>query len=412
MTDADMPYLKTLPNFRKYIDGGAEIKHIKSIYPTITYPCHTTIATGVYPSKHGVLNNMPFYLPGAKDVPWLWYHDAVKVPDIFTAAKNAGYTTAAVFWPCTGNHPDIDWLIDEIWSSATVSGREAFKASGTSDELMREVVEKYDSFPERHHPEADTFVLECTAEIIRRYRPELLMLHPAQIDSYRHSYGVYSAQVSQGIREVDEHIGIIGRALEESGLIKSTNFVLTSDHGLMDTDRIYSPNAVLKKAGLITVENGAIKDWTAVCISAGMNALVYVKNRDAATLARVRAALRETIGCGVGEIYDAEQAAALGLSGDFSFALESDGITGFDDDWNEGYKSFAPKDFRLSRATHGYRPEKGPMPLFYAKGPSFSAVSLNYASLVDEAPTLAAAMGFEMPVTDGKIIKEILSEPK
>ena len=43
----DLAYLETLPNFRKYLSGGCRIERVRSIYPTITYPCHATMATGV-----------------------------------------------------------------------------------------------------------------------------------------------------------------------------------------------------------------------------------------------------------------------------------------------------------------------------------------------------------------------------
>jgi predicted AlkP superfamily pyrophosphatase or phosphodiesterase len=53
----DLGYLKTLPNFKKYLSGGAEIKSVRTIYPTLTYPAHATISSGAYPDTHGVVSN-------------------------------------------------------------------------------------------------------------------------------------------------------------------------------------------------------------------------------------------------------------------------------------------------------------------------------------------------------------------
>ena len=50
----DMEYLETLPNFKKYLAGGVGVRKVHSVYPTITYPCHTTMITGVYPDTHKV----------------------------------------------------------------------------------------------------------------------------------------------------------------------------------------------------------------------------------------------------------------------------------------------------------------------------------------------------------------------
>ena len=56
----DVEYFKTLPNYKKYLAGGCMIEKVESVYPTITYPCHTTMATGVWPDKHKVPGNYQF----------------------------------------------------------------------------------------------------------------------------------------------------------------------------------------------------------------------------------------------------------------------------------------------------------------------------------------------------------------
>ncbi|MBR3999952.1 MAG: alkaline phosphatase family protein, partial [Clostridia bacterium] len=134
----DMEQLKEMPNFKKYLAGSSCIRHVKSIYPTITYPCHTTMATGCYPDRHGIPGNLKSpYLYTQNPIPWLWERDNVKVPDIFDTAKAAGLTTAAVFWPCTGNHPNIDWLIDEYRTQhPTQTLAEAFLDMGMQEELV------------------------------------------------------------------------------------------------------------------------------------------------------------------------------------------------------------------------------------------------------------------------------------
>ena len=53
----DLETLRTLPAFGSIWDQAAIIKRNRSIYPSITYPCHTTMRTGCYPNRHGVINN-------------------------------------------------------------------------------------------------------------------------------------------------------------------------------------------------------------------------------------------------------------------------------------------------------------------------------------------------------------------
>lgn len=103
MVYEDLQHLRGCRNTKKYFQNACGVRHIRSIYPTVTYPAHTTILTGCYPASHGVISNTHF-TTGSTEYEWLWDAGNVKVPDVITAAKDQGYTTGAVFWPVTGNH--------------------------------------------------------------------------------------------------------------------------------------------------------------------------------------------------------------------------------------------------------------------------------------------------------------------
>ena len=109
----DLAYLSDKPAFRRCMEAGARVEQIRSIYPTLTYPCHATMATGCLPSVHGIINNT-FFSPGVLSPDWLWFHDAYQVRDLCDAAKEAGLTTACIGWPTMGNHPHADYLVGEI----------------------------------------------------------------------------------------------------------------------------------------------------------------------------------------------------------------------------------------------------------------------------------------------------------
>ena len=69
------------------------------------------------------------------------------------------------------------------------------------------------------------------------------------------------------------------------------------------------------------------------------------------------------------------------------------------------------RNYRFGRATHGYLPEKGPQPTLIAFGPHMKpGVVLKNANLVDEAPTFAHALGFEMENTDGRCLTELFRD--
>ena len=418
MVYEDTEYLKTLPNYCKYLAGGAEIKRVRSVYPTITYPAHVTISTGAWPAKHGVPGNLEFH-PGRLNPPWNWFHNAVKCSDIFDAAKKAGLSTAGVFWPVTGNHPSIDYLIDEYWSQwPGDSPSDAFARAGSSPAML-ELIKKNFTIDtvQRQHPGCDEFMINCACDIIREYGPDLIMIHPANIDDYRHKNGVFNGKVKKGVEETDSYIGRLMRAAEERGCADETNFFLISDHGQIEIKRSININVLLADYGLIQAdEKGTIINWDAYCLSGGMSALIFLKDRSKLIVYnKVQNILRHlcTEGIyGIGQVFTEEETRELEhLGGDFSFVLESDGYTAFADNWQRPLiKNFDLSDYRYGRATHGYLPDKGPQPILLAKGNRIKENAvLDREYLVNEAPTFARILGLNLPDAEGRAIDDILN---
>jgi predicted AlkP superfamily pyrophosphatase or phosphodiesterase len=423
MVYEDTAFFKTLPNYNKYLAGGAEIKSIKTIYPTATYPAHVSIATGNYPDRHGVVSNLEFHpgmrlKPGMLTLPWQWFHRAVKCADIFDAAKKAGLSTAGVNWPVTGEHPCIDFLMAEYWTQGTDDTlNAAFARAGSTNKVLK-IIDKYkEGMIQRQHPGCDAFKINCCCDIIRQYKPDLLMIHIANIDDYRHKCGVFNDQVTRGIEETDKWIGCIMNAVESAGIKEKTNLVLISDHGQIDINRIININVLLADYGLIHVDKqGELVDWDAYSLSNGASALVFLKNPDdsriyAKTNALLRYFCEEGI-YGISKVFTEPEARRKEhLGGDFSFVLETDGYSAFGDDWNRPLvKPFDTLDYRYRKATHGYLPEKGPQPIFFAKGPGIkNRKTLESRNIVDEAPTFAKLLGVHLPNTDGICIDEILA---
>ena len=415
----DMAAMKQLPNFQKYLSGGACIERVKSIYPTITYPCHTTMATGCWPDRHGIPGNLKSpYKYITPPVPWIWEHEYVKVPDIFDAAKRAGHTTAGVFWPCTGNHPSIDWLIDEYWTqSKDQTLADAAREMGTQECVIPIIERHAHLMKERTHPFCDDFMIACAADIIREFTPDLIMIHPANIDGARHGHGVFGEHIQKTLEDTDRWIGDLMQAAEEAGLLADTNLVLTSDHGQMDIKRVIHINVLLADAGLIRPKDDGTVEWDAWCQSGGMSACVYLKDpSDRTVYDRTYALLRHLCDegvYGISRVYTAEEAREEEhYAGDFSFVLETDNYTSFGDKYVRPLVTGADNgDYRKGRATHGYLPSKGPCPVFYAKGPAFREnMVIGGGRLIDEAPTIARAMGIEMPGTDGEPVMDLLAE--
>ncbi len=419
MVFEDLALLKTLPAFSSIWDKTSVVERVRSVYPTITYPNHTAMRTGCYAGKHGIINNELTIL-GELASKWEWFNSSVKVEDIFDAAKKAGLTTAAVFWPVTGNHPSIDYLVDEYWPMyPEQTTEECFAESGSSPEVIEKVVHPNAHLingMHRKHPHCDNFVHQCACSIIREFKPNLLMIHPGNVDAYRHQTGVYSDKVNHGLHECDVWLGDIMKALKDAGIYEQTDIFVISDHGQININRAIAVNAVFAERGLIEVNpDGTIKDYTAIIKSTGASAQVYLKNPDSKedydkTYAVLKSMEEDGV-YGFERVYTAEEARKEeGLYGKFSFVLETDGYTSFSNDWRRPFVRPADNsDYKYGHGTHGHNPDKGPQPTFIAFGPDIKpGVCIARRPIVDEAPTYARILGVELPNADGKAIDEIL----
>lgn len=428
LVSEDIEYLKTCPNFKKYLGGGARVMKMRTIYPSVTYPAHVSMMTGCYPEKTGVVSNYSFSLYSKEDS-WQWFSDVIRVEDIFTAAKKAGYTTASVFWPVTGRHPDIDWLIDEYWMpQAGDTLRSSFERAGSKPEVL-DIIESnahllapsYLKTGRKNfcvHPEVDNFLVKCCCDIIRKFRPEVTFVHNGNIDNGRHTNGVFGEWLQPALDIVDKAIGDLGESLEAIGELENTDFFLVSDHGQLDIKRTIKPNLLLARLGLLKANaKGKVTEWKAYCRSNAMSTLIYLHDPDDKEtydyLYSELKKMRDEGIYGFSEVFTREEAKEKEhLDGDFAFCLETDGYTSYSDSCREPL--LAPldvTDFRFGHATHGYLPEKGPQPVFWAKGPHIrDGVTLDMRHTVDEAPTYAKLLGVELPEAQGTAIEEVLKD--
>lgn len=405
----DLEYASQFPAYRELLEKGALVRHLRSIYPTLTYPCHVAMISGCYPDRSGVWNNY-VQAPGVSPTPWNFYHDAVRCEDLMDAAHRAGYTTASVSWPVSGSHKSVDWLVDEIWaySQNPEDFRRAYLDSGTSEALYEELVAPWMPLRmKREQPGTGWFSTRVASGIIRKHAPDVLALHLAPVDTFRHSAGVFSDLAKQGVAVSAEMLQELLDAVRDSGFYDETNFIVTSDHGQIDVDRVVSPNVLLKEAGMIRLKkDGSLEDWDAWCFAAGASAQIRV--RDPANLEDVRELFASRLGsdCGYSAVYSRRETEdAEHLSGDFDFVLETDGRSSFSESATGPY--FTEKH----GGHHGHHPDTGPSPFLLACGPDFRrGAVLENARLVDPPVTYAKILGLSLPEAQGRVLTELLNE--
>lgn len=426
MVCEDLERLLKMPNGKKYLAEGCRVTDgMCTIYPSVTYPAHVSMITGCYAGTHGVTSNFSFPARD-REQSWLW-SGGYQTDDIFKAAKRAGYTTAAISWPATANHADIDWLMAEYWMPKKGDTLySSFRDAGSSEAMLDIIGANACFLPEGYErggrknfmkwPQVDEFIIHVACQLIREQAPEVTFVHIGLFDAWRHTYGVFGPHIDRALAFLDRYLGDLMEACRTAGVLEETNLVLVSDHGQRNICRVVNPNVLLADQGFLKTDTaGNVLSWDAFSFSNAMSALIYLrdpedevlKNRVYCCLERYR-----TEGVyGIGQIFTSEEIwKKERLKGAFSFVIESDGYTSFADSAVRPLtQPFDNRDYRFGHATHGYLPELGPQPVFAAKGPDFvEGVLKKRGHVVDEAPTYAALLGILLETAEGKAMEELL----
>ena len=419
----DIEYLKTLPAFSRLLDGASVIERVRTIYPSLTHPVHASIITGAPAGITGVISNHIFNprSPDKDNKRWFNKLSDIKCDTLIHAAKRAGLTVGVSTWPLVGDCGDVvDYLVPSVLNY-DIEGRseplEVYRELGASEEMMTIISEAVNRFGiKNQHPEYDELQIYCACEIIKKYKPDLLLIHPGDVDSKRHKSGVFGDLVRESLRNTDRWLGEIFSAIECAGISEDTDIVVMSDHGQINVSRVIAPNVWLKDKGLIrTNEKGEVTDWDAWVSSTGASAQVYLSRPDDKKLYEAVYTLLSDMASegiyGFSRVYTSDELREkYGYFGTFSFVLETDGYTSFSEKLTRPVVTFYdPGDYRSGRATHGHEPSLGPQPPFIAKGPSFASnVVLERGNILNHAPTLARVLGVKLNDATGSAVTEIL----
>jgi predicted AlkP superfamily pyrophosphatase or phosphodiesterase len=204
------------------------------VFPTVTYPNHATIVTGVRPARHGVLSNT---IPTPAGTRGRWYEEAtdLRAAPIWEWARAGGLTTAAVSWPVTVG-ARIDLLVPERDYYTQKNPLERLHADSTAGIFERLGVTPRPAMF-KDVVLWDAFLTEIASAMIRQARPNLLLLHLVQTDFFQHQFGRAGAEVKAAVARVDAHIGTLRRALGEAGPADRWVMIVSGDHGFEDVRR-------------------------------------------------------------------------------------------------------------------------------------------------------------------------------
>ncbi|HEX9442770.1 MAG TPA: ectonucleotide pyrophosphatase/phosphodiesterase [Candidatus Binatia bacterium] len=401
-----------VPTLREMVRSGAWSEGARSVFPTITYPAHTSIATGVNPGAHGIVSNLVFDPLGKNQQGWRWYAEDIRAPALWGAALARDLTAALVWWPATVG-ARATALVPEFWRAGAAEDLKLVRALSTPG-ILDAVAARFPGFAAGLTPPAvrDEALTDIAVHLIESLKPHLLLLHLPRVDHEEHAAGPFSARANAATEVADREIARLIAAAKSAGVWDETALIVLSDHGFARIAKSVRPGVLLAKKGLVTVnQQNRLTDWKAALSVTGGSGYVYVKDPDdAATrkaLLEIYPPLEKDPASGIRRVYRQEEIRAKG--GDPAAFLALECADGFEmgDRYRGDY--IVPA---LFAATHGYDPERPEMQaslLIY--GPAIAPGKIERARLIDVAPTVARWLGLKMDKTEGAALPVALRAP-
>jgi len=316
-------------NIMKLVKEGAHAEGMMPIFPSKTFPNHLSIVTGVYPAKHGIVQNK-FYHKGLKQNYTLGggknNSEWLKATPLWILAEQQKVKTAIYFWP--ESETKVDGILPSYF------------------------------FPYKHNTPNEQRIDQIVnwLKLPDALKPEFIVAYFSTVDSAGHDYGLGSPQLADAVADIDAIIGqLIKRVKDETD--STPNIVIVSDHGMA--------TAGLKD----TIEwQSLLSPFQNLNIVNGQTQL-YVYESDPETLIAIRKHLSKST------LVD-------------KFEVFSNG--NYPEHWHFNVKNdvvpdmiinvFAPHTFvdkksHIGEATHGFDPAKtqGLSALFIANGPNIKA---------------------------------------
>jgi predicted AlkP superfamily pyrophosphatase or phosphodiesterase len=223
------------PNIAALAAGGVRAQSMRPAFPSITFPNHYTLVTGLYPDHHGIVNNamedpaMPgtaFSMANSHDE--RWWDGATP---IWITAQRQGLRAATMFWP------------------------------GSDIPIHGTLPDHYVPYDKTIPPDRRTDTVLGWLDLPADQRPAFVTLYFDQVDGAGHAGGPDSPGVNQALRLVDAAIGRLVAGLRQRGLFDQANLIVLADHGMEGNspdrviylDDLVDPTTVhIEAAGVMT----------------------------------------------------------------------------------------------------------------------------------------------------------------
>jgi predicted AlkP superfamily pyrophosphatase or phosphodiesterase len=396
--EAEMRGLK-IPNLRRFLREGSFASGVVGVTPTVTYPSHTTLLTGVSPAKHGVVGNTTFDPTAINQGGWYWYASDIKAPTLWDGAKAAGMSVANVHWPVSVGASSITYNLPQIWRTGHGDDAKLVAALSTPGLLAPLEADLGPYAPGIDESiEGDETRGKFAVRLITQKKPGFTTVYLTAFDHEQHAEGPGSAKAHAIIERIDAIVGRLVTAAQSAH--KDVTIAVVSDHGFSATDTEINLFRAFIDEGLITLDaGGKVKSWDATpWNSGGSSAIILARAGDAVLASRVDALLaklKADPAARIDSVAGRPEIAAMGAN------PSAHAYVSFAENAYAG--GFKGKDVPLagpsaSKGMHGYfRASPSMRSTFMMMGPGVAkAHNLGEIDMRSIAPTLAKVMEFTL----------------
>ncbi len=208
-----------------YADG------VTGVIPTLTYPSHTTLVTGVTPATHNISSNTTFDPLFRNQIGWYWYASEQHAETLWQAAHAKGLSTASVNWPVTVDAPGIDNNLPEYWRASTPDDLRLLRALAHPLGLQGQLEAQDGPYIDGNTTtiESDAIRTRFTVTLLNEKHPSPLTVHLSSLDEAEHLTTPFSAESNRTLEALD---GMIGQIQDAALAVNpETAVIIVSDHG-------------------------------------------------------------------------------------------------------------------------------------------------------------------------------------
>lgn len=207
------------PTLNTFIEEGVSPRYMLPSFPSVTFPNHFTLVTGLYPESHGVVGNTfwdPeldeefFYTDPERSMQPKWW----QAEPVWNTAEKAGIKTAIHMWP--GSEALIGGIVPTFLDK--------FNATEVLSRKVDRILQLLD-LPS-HEDSSRRSLLE------EGERPQFIAAYVPVVDADGHKYGPNSTEIRQTIKKVDDMLHGLFDGLRQRNLTDIVNVVVVSDHGM------------------------------------------------------------------------------------------------------------------------------------------------------------------------------------